>query len=72
MAFRLLKMKIHNDFSDIFTGIGCFKGTLRLQVREGSHPYQSPSRRVAYALPRTIKRRAGKTKKGTNNSTLRC
>ena len=43
-------MKIHNEFSDNFTSIGCFKGTFKLQVREGSHPYQALPRRVAYAL----------------------
>ena len=43
---RLLTMKIYNDFSDVFTGIGCFEGTLKLQVKEGS----LPPRRMAYAL----------------------
>ena len=55
---RLLTMKIHNVYSDIFTGIGCFEGTFTLQVREGSCPYQALPRKVAYALPRTITRRA--------------
>ena len=49
-ASRTMTMKIHNDFSDIFTGICCFEGTLKLQVREGSQPYEVPPRRVAYAL----------------------
>ena len=33
---RLLTMKIHIEFIDIFTGISCFEGTFKLQVREGS------------------------------------
>ena len=47
--------KIHNNFSDIFTGIGCFKGTIKLQVREDSCLYQVQSRRVAYALQEPIR-----------------
>ena len=46
----LLTMKIHNTFSNIFSGISCFEGTFKLQVREGSCPYQAPPREVAYAL----------------------
>ena len=43
-ANGILIMKIHNDFSEVFTGIGSFKGTFKLQVREDSCLYQ------AYAL----------------------
>ena len=39
-------MKIHGNFSDIFIGIDCFKGIFKLQVREGSYPYQTLLRRV--------------------------
>ena len=49
-ASRILMKKIHNDFSDVFTGISCFNGTFKLQMREGSHLYQAPPRRVAFAL----------------------
>ena len=42
--------RIHNEFNDLFSGICCFKGTFSLQVKEGSHPYQAPTRRVAYVL----------------------
>ena len=54
-ASRILTQKIHNDFSDVFTGIGCFDGTFKLQVREGSHLYQAPPRRVAYTLQEPLK-----------------
>ena len=34
---------------------GCFEETFSLQVIEGSHPYQAPPRRVAYALYKPLK-----------------
>ena len=49
-ASTLLTMKKHNDFSDLFTCFGCFEGTFKLQVQKGSCPFQTPPRRVAYAL----------------------
>ena len=33
----------------------CFVDTVSLHVKEGSHPYQAPSRRVAYALQKPLK-----------------
>ena len=39
---RLLITKIHNEFSDIFTGIRCFEGTFKLLLREGQSPMPSP------------------------------
>ena len=36
-ASRILTKKKNNDFSDMFTDIGCFDGTLKFQVREGNH-----------------------------------
>ena len=48
-ASRTLTLKIQN-FSYNFTDTGCFKCTFRLQVREGSHLYQTPPRREAYVL----------------------
>ena len=53
---RLLTMKICNDFSDIFTGNDCFKGTFKLQVSEGSHTYQALLRKVAYAPQKELDR----------------
>ena len=41
-ASRLITQKIHSKFSDVFIGVGCFKGTFKLRVREGSCPYQAP------------------------------
>ena len=47
--------RIHNEFSDVFTGIVCFEGTFKLRVKEGSCHYQSPVRRVAYTLQQPLK-----------------
>ena len=40
-ASKILIKKIHNEYSDLFTGVGCCDGTFKLQVREDSCPYQS-------------------------------
>ena len=47
--------RLHNEFNDLFSGIGCFKGMFSLQVKEGSHPDQAPLKRVAYALQKPLK-----------------
>ena len=47
--------RFHNKFCNIYIGIGCFEGTLKLRVKEGSHPYQTVPRRVAYALQQPLK-----------------
>ena len=33
---EVLTNKIHNEFSDVFSGIGYFEGTFSLQARDGS------------------------------------
>ena len=38
------------QISDVLTGSECFYVKFRLQVKEGSFQYQTPPRRVAYAL----------------------
>ena len=54
-ASRLITQKIHCKFSDVFTRIGWFNGLFKLRVKEGSCSYQSPCRRVAYALQQSLK-----------------
>ena len=54
-----MMQRTHNTFEDIFNDIGCFKGTFSLQLKLDSKPYQVPPRHVAYALQKTIQRRAG-------------
>ena len=50
-----ITLKMHNGYSDVFTGICCFKGTFYLQVRADAKPYQTPTRSLAYALKGTFK-----------------
>ena len=35
-ASDVLLQTIHNEFKDVFTGIGCFKATYLLQAEEGT------------------------------------
>ena len=35
-ASEVLRNKISSEFSNIFSGIGCFEGTFSLQVKDGS------------------------------------
>ena len=56
-------MRIHNDFSGIFTGIGCFKGMFKLQVREGSHLHQALPRKVTNALQEPLQEELDKLQK---------
>ena len=49
-ASQVLMQKTHNKFRDCFYKNGCFEGTISLQVKDDSWPYQVPPRRVAYAL----------------------
>ena len=45
-----MTQKIHDRFSNIFNGIGCFEGMFSLQLKPYSKPYQASLRHVAYAL----------------------
>ena len=46
---------IHHYFKDMFSDIGCLKGTFLLQVKEGSKVYKTPPRCVTYALQQPFK-----------------
>ena len=46
--------RICYEFNNLVSSIGCFEGTFSLQVKEGNHPYQTPPRRVAYALQKPL------------------
>ena len=48
--------KVHNEFNELFAGIGCFKGTFSFKVKEEAIPYQVPSKHVALALQKTFKK----------------
>ena len=48
-------IKICSTSGDMLTGIGCFKGTFSLKVKD-TKPYQVPPRCVPYALQEPLKR----------------
>ena len=50
-----MMQKIHKTFGDVFNSIGCFEGTVSLQLKPDSKPYQVPPRHVAYVLQKTFK-----------------
>ena len=50
----VMTKKVHDKFHDVFTGIGCFKGTFSLQLKPDSKPYQAPPRCVAYVLQKPL------------------
>ena len=54
-ASEALTNKIHYEFSDVFSGTGCFEGMFTLQGKDGSLLYQAPSRRVAYTSQEPLK-----------------
>ena len=45
-----ITQQLQREFKDAFNGIECFYGTLSLQSKPNSKPYQVPPRCVAYAL----------------------
>ena len=45
-----------NDYNDISSGIGCFKDTFSLQVKEGMKPYQTLPQHIAFALQEPFKK----------------
>ena len=54
-ASEAITNRIHNKFNDLFSNIVSFEGTFSLQVKEGSHPYQAPPRRMVYVLQKPLK-----------------
>ena len=49
-------LKINDEFIDVFTGIGCFKGTFFLEVKDNAERYQVSPRHIAYALQKQFKK----------------
>ena len=56
--------ELYNKYSDIFTGIGCFKGTFSLLVKEGAK--QQQVQMCSICPRRTIKKRIRKIARTTN------
>ena len=42
IASAKITKELHDTYSDAISGIGCFKGTFSLQVKEGTESYQAP------------------------------
>ena len=40
-AITVLTNKLHNELSDVISGIDCIEGIFTMQVKEGSWQYQS-------------------------------
>ena len=52
-AAELIK-SIHDEFKDVFTGMGCLKGTFSLQIREEIKPYLACPRHIVYGLHKLV------------------
>ena len=42
-------------FPDVFQGVGCFEGTVQIDLKDNAVPYQAPPRRVPVALQKDFK-----------------
>ena len=56
VASEKITQELYNEYSDAFTGIGCFKVTFLLQVKEGIKQYQAPPSHMAYALQELLRK----------------
>ena len=50
-----ITQQLPRDFEDVFNAIGCFDGTISLQLKLDSKPYQLLPRCVAYVLQKPFK-----------------
>ena len=50
------KQTMHIDYSDVFKGIGCLKGTSLLHIKDDAKPYQATMRYVAYAIQEPLRK----------------
>ena len=65
---RLLTMKKHKGFGDVFRGICCVESTFILKVSESSCPYQAFPRRVACALQELLPEEKAEYKTANNSA----
>ena len=49
-------LKMHDEYNGVFTGIGCFKATFPLWVKDNTKPYQVPLKCIAYVLQELFKK----------------
>ena len=52
---KAIPNRIHKEFNDLFSGIGCFEGKFSLQEKEGSCLNQVQPGRVAYELQKALR-----------------
>ena len=50
------RQELHGKYSDAFSGIGCFKGTFSLQVKEGVTSYQALPMHMTYTFQKPLER----------------
>ena len=62
-ASRPVVQKLHNECSYVFTGTGCFGGTSKLTVKEGSCPHQAQPRWMASTLQQPLKEKLDRLQK---------
>ena len=62
-------MEKHSVFSDIFIGIGCFKGTLSLKVKDNAKSYQVPYKTHGTCASGTLQKELQRHK--NNNYTIK-
>ena len=53
-------LRMCDKFSDVFSGIWCFKGTFYLHVKDDVKPHQVLSRCIANALQESFKKELGR------------
>ena len=56
VASAEVTLKMHEEFSDLFTGIGYFKGTFSLQVKDDAKSYKLPPGNIGYVLQETFEK----------------
>ena len=49
-------LKIHDEYSSVFTGMGCFRGTFSQWFKDDAKPYQVLLRCTAYILQESLKK----------------
>ena len=48
--------RMYSEFSDVLRGIGCFRRTFFLKVKDDAKPDQAPPRCAAYALEESFRK----------------
>ncbi|ELU09322.1 hypothetical protein CAPTEDRAFT_198925 [Capitella teleta] len=49
-----IEAKMMNDYADLFQEVGCMKGEVHIHLKEDAQPYQTPPRRMAFAMEKSM------------------